>query len=104
MIGTLSKQPGDGELKETTAHDFDPKSDLDVRSQVSRLLHTQVASMNLDNFIVRAHRRAVEKFASPKAWTKLSDADLKELADEVASLPTQVERESEEAKRSICCC
>lgn len=77
----------------------DPDSEQQVVQLTKRLLHTQVASMNLDNFVVRTHRRAVEKFAKPEAWAKLSDDDRKELAQEIAGLPTQLERESEEAKR-----
>ncbi len=34
-----------------------------------------------------------------EAWEKLSESDRHELAEHVAGLPTQLERESEEAKR-----
>lgn len=80
-------------------YDNDPESEMQVRSQVARYLHTQVASMNLDNFLVRARRRSVEKFAKQEAWIQLKEAELQELAEEVAGLPNQMERESEEAKR-----
>jgi type I restriction enzyme, R subunit len=86
-------------VKEVALSDYDPETERQVQLQVTHLLHTQVASMNLDNFVVRAKRRSVEKFAKKEAWEKLNDADRKELADEIASLPTQMERESEEAKR-----
>ncbi|HUG66134.1 MAG TPA: DEAD/DEAH box helicase family protein [Pirellulaceae bacterium] len=79
--------------------DFDPESEQQVLQMTKRLLYTQVASMNLDNFVVRSHRRSVEKFAKPSAWEKLTDEDRQELAHEIAGLPTQMERESEEAKR-----
>lgn len=79
--------------------DFDPESEQQVSQMTKRLLYTHVASMNLDNFVVRACRRSVEKFANPKAWNDLTDHDYQELALEVAGLPTQMERESEEAKR-----
>ena len=79
--------------------DFDPKSETQVSQMTRRLLFRHVASMNLDNFIVRAHRRTVEKFAKPEAWNQLTDNDVEELSHEVAGLPTQVDRESEEAKR-----
>src|SRR5258708_2280001 len=49
-----------------------PESDLDVRGQVAALLHKEVAAMKLDNFVVRPHRRLVEKYAKPDAWTRLS--------------------------------
>ncbi len=80
-------------------HDFNPESEIQVTQITKRLLFRHVSSMNVDNFIVRAHRRSVEKFAKPEVWDKLSEQDLQELAVEVASLPTQLERESEEAKR-----
>ncbi len=55
--------------------------------------------MNLENFVVRPKRRAVEKFARAKAWTQLSNEDLSELSHEVAGLPSELDPESEEAKR-----
>ncbi|WP_339747746.1 DEAD/DEAH box helicase family protein [uncultured Rubinisphaera sp.] len=79
--------------------DFNPESEIQVTQMTKRLLFKHVSSMNLDNFIVRAHRRSVEKFAKPEVWDELGEQDLQELAGEVASLPTQLERESEEAKR-----
>jgi type I restriction enzyme R subunit len=55
--------------------------------------------MNLDNFIVRPHRRLVEKYARPDAWLDLAAQALADLSREVAGLPTELEPESEEAKR-----
>ena len=104
LIGTLDHKNvrivGDEVAKESSAnYESEPKSELQVRFHTSRFLQSQVASMNLDNFLVRARRRAVEKFAKPEAWQSLKDADLQELAENIAGLPTQTERESEEAKR-----
>ena len=42
------------------------------------------AAMRLDNFVVRPHRRSVEKYAKPEAWLVLSAEALNELAHEVA--------------------
>ncbi len=86
-------------VQEVALHDFDPETDRQVQLQVVHLLHTQVASMNVDNFVVRAKRRTVEKFARKESWEKLNAEDRRLLADELASLPTQMESESEEAKR-----
>lgn len=103
LIGTLDhRNNGTSVLKELPPDlDVDPVSEPHVRLQLANYLHRQVASMNLDNFVVRAHRRSVEKFAVPEAWTadNLGDEQVKELTDEVVGLPTQMERESEEAKR-----
>jgi type I restriction enzyme, R subunit len=70
-----------------------------LRSETASLLHHVVASMNLDNFVVRPKRAHVEKFAQPEAWAVLAQNDLHELASEVAPLPSDVEAEEEEAKR-----
>ena len=101
LIGALETKEPVSVVKEVVAHDFDlaPDSEVQVQRHVSKLLYTQVASMNLDNFVVRSHRRVVEKFTKPEAWEKLSEADMQELSQEVAGLPTQLERESEDAKR-----
>ena len=46
--------------------------------------------MSLDNFLVRPHRRYVEKYSDGEAWTKV-DADARhELIEHVAGLPSAV--------------
>jgi type I restriction enzyme R subunit len=55
--------------------------------------------MNLDNFVVRPQRKAVEKFGRPEAWKTLSADDQIELATKVAGLPTESVDSDEEAKR-----
>ena len=99
LVGELDGRRDGTLVKEEVLHEFDPQSDGQVQTQVEHLLYTRVAAMNLDNFIVRTKRRTVEKFAKKEAWTKLSADDRKELADEIAELPSEMERESEEAKR-----
>lgn len=76
-----------------------PESDADVRAQTAALLHKEVAAMNLDNFVVRSHRRVVEKYAQPDAWRTLSADARAELSHEVAGLPSGLDPENEEAKR-----
>ena len=70
-----------------------------VREETVRLLHVEVAAMNLDNFVVRPKRRLVEKYAAPEAWTTLSAEAHVELAHEVAGLPSELDPEAEETKR-----
>jgi type I restriction enzyme R subunit len=77
----------------------DPQTEGQVRRHTSELLQREVASMNLDNFIVRPRRRLVEKYAHLNAWTTLSDEALTELSQQLAGLPSQLDPESEEAKR-----
>lgn len=99
LVGGLEANADRSLVKDMPRHEFDPESERQVQLQVMHLLHTQVVSMNLDNFVVRAKRRSVEKFAKKEAWDKLTAEDRRELTQEIACLPTQMERESEEAKR-----
>ncbi|MDI7865300.1 hypothetical protein MRS76_25745 [Rhizobiaceae bacterium n13] len=70
-----------------------------IRDEALDALRTYVAGMNLDNFIVRGKRRAVEKYKDADAWKDLTDAVRDELLDEIAPLPSEVKGEAEEAKR-----
>ncbi|TLD44591.1 MAG: hypothetical protein FAZ92_03141 [Accumulibacter sp.] len=76
-----------------------PASDDEVRAQAAALLQREVASMNLDNFVVRPRRRIVEKYAKPGAWAVLSPEALSDLSHQVAGLPSELDPENEEAKR-----
>lgn len=86
-------------VKEATATYGDPKTDEEVRRAVAELLQREVAAMNLDNFIVRPHRRLVEKYSKPEAWVELASEAIAELSHEVAGLPAELDPENEEAKR-----
>jgi hypothetical protein len=55
--------------------------------------------MSLDNFLVRPRRKAVEKFASADAWSRLTLDDQAELVNQVAGLPTSVTDEDLAAKQ-----
>ncbi len=103
LIGVLDKRlsastSGDV-VKEPEATYGEAKTEAEVRHAIGELLHKEVAAMNLDNFVVRARRRVVEKYARPEAWTVLSGEALSELSHEVAGLPSELEVEAEEAKR-----
>ncbi len=78
---------------------LEPRTELDVRRATAELLHHEVESMNLDNFLVRPKRRLVEKYAKPEAWAVLPAGARAELAEEVAGLPSELDPENEEAKR-----
>ena len=77
----------------------DPHTDAHVRTFLLEQLQEEVAAMNVDNFVVRAKRKLVEKFAKPEAWSKLSGEDFNELGHEIAGLPSELPAENEEAKR-----
>ncbi len=70
-----------------------------LREKLVDLLRSEVGSMNPSNFVVRPSRKAVEKYGQPAAWNDLSEADVVELTDEVAGLPTELKGDDEEAKR-----
>lgn len=74
-------------------------SDSQLRHQVANLLHTEIAAMNSENFVVRPKRRLVEKYASSEAWQNLSGEDFTALSRELAGLPSQLAAEAEETKR-----
>jgi len=63
------------------------------------VLQETVAGMNADNFIVRQHRRAVEKYRDSAAWGALDAEARQELTDEIAPLPSSVALGVEDAKR-----
>jgi type I restriction enzyme R subunit len=71
----------------------------DERASIAAVLRSEVAAMNINNFVVRPHRRLVEKFKDPAAWEQMDVGDLSALATNIAGLPTEVERDPEEAKR-----
>ena len=86
-------------LREAPARFGDASTDEHVRQDVADLLHLEVSSMNLDNFVVRARRRVVEKYAKPEAWVILPVQDRNELSTEIAGLPSELDPEAEESKR-----
>ena len=76
-----------------------PESEAELRREIAAMLQGEVAAMNVENFVVRAKRRLVEKYAKPEAWGELKLEAMAELAHEVAGLPSELEAEEEEARR-----
>jgi type I restriction enzyme R subunit len=76
-----------------------PVNEAGLRQEVAAMLYNEVAAMNVENFVVRAKRRLVEKYSQPGTWSDLKQEELTELAHEVAGLPSELEPEDEEAKR-----
>ena len=94
LIGELDSQPeANAAVKEL------PNPCAELRRDLAALLHTEVAAMNVENFIVRPQRRLIEKYATSEAWQALGDDALHELAANVAGLPAELDAEDEEAKR-----
>ncbi|MCV3243292.1 DEAD/DEAH box helicase family protein [Mesorhizobium sp. ZC-5] len=71
----------------------------EIRADALGVLRGTVAGLTLDNFIVRPHRRVVEKYARPEAWIAIDDERRKELVEEIAPLPSARSLGTEEAKR-----
>ena len=76
--------------------------DLDPDKTVARglitELHGEVEAMHRENFIVRMHLEAVDRFREPATWEQLSDADRDVLQREVAGLPSEVETDEFESR------
>nr|WP_294554020.1 DEAD/DEAH box helicase family protein [uncultured Rhodopila sp.] len=85
----------DGRLSAGSACD----AEAALRHDIAKLLRTEVAAMNVDNFIVRPHRRLVELYRQPEAWETLDTAARDALAAEVAGLPAELDPEKVEAKQ-----
>jgi type I restriction enzyme R subunit len=97
LISVFDKRGAiDASLTDSTG---DPQTESELRHALAALLHRETAAMNLDNFVVRPHRRLVEKFAKRDAWDKLSLEEIHGLSENVAGLPTQLDPENEDAKR-----
>lgn len=70
-----------------------------LRVDVAWSLHQTVAGMNLENFLVRPHRRLVEEYARWPAWNALSPETAGDVAEQLAGLPSAHKDDDEDAKR-----
>jgi len=74
-------------------------SDRGLRVDVAASLHSTVAGMNLDNFLVRPAREWVETYADWEAWRELSPERAGDVARHLAGLPSAKRDDDEDAKR-----
>ncbi|MDQ1249079.1 MAG: type restriction enzyme subunit [Actinomycetota bacterium] len=70
----------------------------ELRKATVGTLRGIVAGMNPDNFVVRQHRRTVERFTDATAWEVLTTDDA-QAALALAGLPSSVRDDDEDAKR-----
>ncbi len=70
-----------------------------LRGSLEDVLHSEVTLMNPYNFIVRPHRRHLEKFTIRDQWGRLSAEDELEVRLHLAGLPAELPQEDETAKR-----
>jgi type I restriction enzyme, R subunit len=61
-----------------------------LRDGLAAELRTEISGMSLDNFLVRPHRRYVEKYSSGEVWGKVDANTRHELIEHVAGLPSAV--------------
>jgi type I restriction enzyme R subunit len=101
LVGALDKKLSAGG-SDTKVREWGPGYGLTergVRDETAGLLRSLVVGMNPENFVVRPKRRFVERYVKEEAWTTLGDEQFGELAEHVASLPTAVVDDDEDAKR-----
>ncbi|TPN49491.1 DEAD/DEAH box helicase [Mesorhizobium sp. B1-1-9] len=84
---------------EASGNRVNPPTVEDVRTSALGVLRETVASLNLENFIVRQKRRTVEKYKADQAWNNIDDEARDELVSDIAPLPSSRELGTEEAKR-----
>ncbi len=77
-----------------------PELDADstLKESLIGTLHSEVAAMSRDNFIVRMHYRAVEQYRDRAVWSDLSSSDRHTLKHEVAGLPSRAPSDAIETR------
>lgn len=95
LVSELDKKlSGAGQVREG-----EPSPEQAIREELTGLMRTEVAAMNVDNFLVRPQRRLVDTYREPAAWVTLSHESVGELSRHLAGLPSELEAEPEESKR-----
>ncbi|MGY4275997.1 DEAD/DEAH box helicase family protein [Streptomyces sp. M18.1] len=78
-------------------------TESEIRWSLAHRLHRTVTGMNLDNFLVRPHRREVEVFSEFGSWHRVDDDADTAIRDHLLGLPSEFclddEETGEEAKR-----
>ncbi|MFN9915976.1 MAG: hypothetical protein ACK53L_25520, partial [Pirellulaceae bacterium] len=69
-----------------------------LKKSLADMLHSEVAAMSRENFIVRMHLEPVERFQQREAWEGLSEADREVLQREVAGLPSEIATDDIESR------
>jgi type I restriction enzyme R subunit len=86
-------------VRERGGNDGGPQGAMDLDGALVSQLRRQIAGMNADNFLVRPHRRWVERYGTADSWADLSLESATGLADHLAGLPSAERDSDEEAKR-----
>lgn len=70
-----------------------------LRDEFADGLHAEVAAMNVNNVLVRPHRRSVEKWRERGAWDSVGKEEKRELDENLAGLPAEIPLEDETARQ-----
>lgn len=70
-----------------------------LSARLKDILHNEVTNMNIDNFIVRPHRKEVEKYSDRNIWNNINPDENLEIRNKLSGLPTEIIKEDELAKR-----
>ncbi len=81
------------ELLGVLQHNPEADPEAKLRTEIAAGLHREVAAMNHDNFLVRRHREAVERFGDRGAWQRVTEDDRERLIRDVAGLPSELEND-----------
>ncbi|PMG64336.1 restriction endonuclease subunit R [Vibrio lentus] len=85
----LNDQLNNEEFREQNPEDCERYTELNCYQL--DMLHHLVSGMNLDNFIVRPKRQAVEPFLERDHWDNIDDTKFTELESQISALPTEAE-------------
>ena len=77
-------------------HLLDPEAAL--AGALTTELRREVSAMNCENFIVRMHLEAVERFQQRESWDRLTASDVEVLQSGVAGLPSEIETDDIESR------
>lgn len=59
-----------------------------LANEIADQLHHELSQVNVDSFVVRPHRRFVERFTERAAWETLNAGDVVDVHQHLATLPT----------------
>lgn len=76
-----------------------PTPERGLRNAIAGQLREFVASMNVENFIVRPQHPLVERWSKAGAWQNVTPLVAADLGTHLGALPTTLPEEDEEAKR-----
>jgi type I restriction enzyme, R subunit len=91
-------QPVDDEVRDAAQNTLAP-SEATIRRDTASLLHSIVAGMRLDNFVVRPQRRLVEAWSQASSWSSINAEQRADIATHLSALPSSVRDDDEDAKR-----